>query len=290
MTLKKIRFIEACDIFKSAICLRRRGLKRNELDTKSVTYRHKLILDQLAEDGRVLVIELAETLNVTPETIRRDLSKLESKKLLKKIHGGAINIQSKFEHEFEQRMESALDEKKAIALSASALIKPGDTLFIDFGTTTYEFADQVKLIDNLTIITNSPLIAKIVQDNPTCELILIGGQFISSRYECLGSIALQNIENLFADYAVIGAGAIDPQKGVMAPHIDEAAIARKMSQHSNKTIVLADSTKWQKHAVCRIILWDDVDFLVTCGTNYKGFNPIIREGVDVVFAKLNEDD
>lgn len=225
--------------------------------------RLNLIHKILIEEGQAKVNDLALKFNVTPETIRRDLTRLESKKLLKKIHGGAINIQSKFELGFVARQNESLEEKNKIAIKAATLIQPGDTLFIDFGTTTLAFAKELAKINNLTITTNSPTISSIINENKTNSVILIGGQFINNHHECLGSITLANIANFFADYAIIGTGAVDIEKGFMNQNIEEAAVARKMIAHSKKTIVLADAKKMGKQAISRVATWDNVNYLVT---------------------------
>ena len=97
-------------------------------------------------------------------------------------------------------------------------------------------------IDQLTVITNSPLIANVCLENDSIDVVLIGGQFIDSKMACTGAIALNNIEAFFADYAIIGAGAVNVQTGVMDQNVNEAAIARKMIAQSRKCIVLADET------------------------------------------------
>lgn len=236
---------------------------------RSSNFRHQVILELLSANGQVFVHNLAEHFDVAQETIRRDLTKLESQNLLKKVHGGAVNVQSKFERDFNARAQIAAREKKAIAIKTAEIIKPGDTLFIDFGTTTIEFAHQVKQINKLTVMTNSPLIATIMQENQSIDTILIGGQFASDKYACLGSITLKNISEFFADYAVIGAGAIDAGKGIMDPNIDEAAVAKKMIENSDKSIVLADSTKLHKHAVNLVAGWEEIDILVTTSKDIK---------------------
>ena len=253
---------------------------------RSSKVRHQTIIELLSTQGQVYVQELAKHFNVAQETIRRDLSKLETQKLLKKIHGGAVNIQSKFERNFTKRAQAAVDEKKAIAAKAAEFIKPGDTLFIDFGTTTFEFSQRVKLIDNLTIITNSPLLANILQENPTIETILIGGQFNAAQNACLGAIALKNIAEFFADYAVIGAGAIHSLHGVMDQHVDEAAIAQKMMENSDKLMVLADGTKANKHAINFVTGWDNIDYLVTTSKDFKLPENKKRPKTKIIIAEL----
>lgn len=253
---------------------------------RSSKVRHQTIIELLSTQGQVYVQDLAKQFDVAQETIRRDLSKLESQKLLKKVHGGAVNIQSKFERNFSERAQAAVDEKKAIAVKAASLIKPGDTLFIDFGTTTFEFSQRVKLIDNITVITNSPLLANTLQENPTIETILIGGQFNAALNACLGGIALKNITEFFADYAVIGAGAIHHLHGVMDQHVDEAAIAQKMMENSDKLMVLADSTKTNKHAINVVTGWGNIDYLITTCKEFKLTDNKKRSKTKIIVAEL----
>lgn len=233
------------------------------MDVSNSSERRSKILEQIKSVGQVFVNDLAEQFQVSQETIRRDLNKLEDHRLIKKIHGGAVNSQFKFEHEFNERSKIAEHEKKAIAALAVTLINPGDTLFIDFGTTTLEFARQLTSINDLTIITNSPLIASVFHENDTTEVILVGGQFINSKFECVGVITLNNIGCFFADYAIVGAGAVNVEKGLMDQDINEAAIARKMIQQSNKTIVLAAENKLHGHATALVATWNEVSYLVT---------------------------
>lgn len=254
------------------------------LESRSANLRHQYILEQLFSHGQVFVQDLAEHFNVAQETIRRDLNKLESMKLLKKVHGGAVNVQSKFERQFNARAELAQDEKRAIAKCAARFVKPGDTLFLDFGTTTLEFCQQLKAVNQITVITNSPMLAGLLQENPSIEVILIGGQFIHSKYACLGAIAQKNTADLFADYAVIGVGAVDIEKGVMDQNIDEAAMAQIMMENSRRLIVLADSSKLHKNAVARVTHWSNVDILIVGGEEDAWAERLRQQGVEVHFA------
>lgn len=233
--------------------------------------RQQQIMQMLVSTGKVYVHELAAIFNVTSETVRRDLSRMEAQKLLKKVHGGALsynfdsNLQSrlKFEHNFQERVEFASQQKKKIAASALELISVGDTLLIDFGSTTLEFARALVAVDELTVICNSPLLADVLQANVSIDVILTGGKYYSNKYECLGSVTLDNIANFFADYAVIGAGAIHKDMGFMDQDADEASVARKMIQHSRKAIVLADASKFGQYASSRVVGWRDIDYVVT---------------------------
>lgn len=239
------------------------------MDYSNASERRNIILENLKNHGQVFVNELAETFNVSQETIRRDLNKLEEQRHIKKIHGGAVSAQFGFELEFNQRARLAEEEKRAIASRAAELIKPGDSLFIDFGTTTLEFARQIADIAQLTVITNSPVIANLFHENNTINLILIGGQFGVSKMECIGPVALQGIGAFYADYAVIGAGAVSPEAGIMDQDLNEAAIARQMIKHSHKTIVLADGHKLNNRATALVAEWKEIGWLVTTDPDHR---------------------
>nr|WP_314419029.1 DeoR/GlpR family DNA-binding transcription regulator [uncultured Erwinia sp.] len=239
------------------------------MDHSNGSERRNIILEKLRDSGQVFVNDLAEFFNVSQETIRRDFNKLEEMRYIKKIHGGAVSAQFGFELEFKERAKLAEEEKKSIAARAAELVKPGDSLFIDFGTTTMEFARQISAINNLTVITNSPVIANLFHENATIKLILIGGEFGSSKMECIGPIALQSISAFYADYAFIGAGAVSPDAGVMDQDLNEAAIARQMIKQSNQAVVLADGHKVNSRATALVAVWKDISWLITTDPDRK---------------------
>lgn len=239
------------------------------MDYSNGSERRNIILEKLKVTGQVFVNELAEEFGVSQETIRRDLNKLEELRHIKKIHGGAVSAQFGFELEFNQRAKIAEDDKKNIASAAAKFIKPGDSLFIDFGTTTLEFAKKISDVPQLTVITNSPVIANLFHDNPTVNLILIGGQFGISKMECVGPVTLQGISAFYADFSIIGAGAVSPDAGVMDQDINEAAVARQMIKHSDKTMVLADGHKLDSRATAHVASWKEIKWLVTTDPEHK---------------------
>ena len=130
------------------------------------------------------------------------------------------------------------------------------------------------------------MLASTLQENPTIETILIGGQFNAAQNACLGAIALKNITEFFADYAVIGAGAFHPQHGVMDQHVDEAAIAQKMQENSDKLMVLADGTKAHKHAINFVAGWDNIDYLITTTKDFKLAENKKRPKTKIIIADI----
>ncbi|MHA1546639.1 MAG: DeoR/GlpR family DNA-binding transcription regulator, partial [Alphaproteobacteria bacterium] len=153
--------------------------------------------------GRVLVVELAEQYQVAQETIRRDLVKLEKNGIIRKIHGGAVTSQNKFEQSLATRLTQDIPQKHELASLAAELIPPGSTLFIDFGTTTNVFAEHLKQLSDLTILTNSFLIAATMSQNSTCEVFVLGGRYDDQIKANMGPMVIDQIGQFFADFAVI---------------------------------------------------------------------------------------
>jgi DeoR family glycerol-3-phosphate regulon repressor len=229
--------------------------------------RRELIVDLVRERERVTVETLARELDASPETIRRDLTELATRGVIRKFHGGAAATEaavfgSKAEGEFQARMQDHLREKRAIARRAAALFSPGDALFVDTGTTTVVFAEELARLANLTVITNSVTIVQtIARGNPANRAFLIGGKYRDEASENLGSLAVEQIGRFRAPHVVLTAGAIEPQ-GVMDFDLSEAEIAIAMLAHARTLTVLADSSKFSKTGLFQVCPLSDVDRLV----------------------------
>lgn len=227
------------------------------------TERLKSIQSLVEIRGRVSVVELAEQYDVAQETIRRDLMKLEKNGVVRKIHGGAISSQNKYEQSLAARFAQDIPQKHQLAQLAVDLIPAGSTLFIDFGTTTNVFAEHVKQLSDLTVFTNSHLIAATLSDNSSCEVFVLGGRYDDLVKANLGPMVIDSIGQFFADFAVIGIGGVDPKIGFSDQNIDEATIARAMISRSNECIILADPSKFNRHGVAHVAKFKQVDYLVS---------------------------
>lgn len=213
--------------------------------------------------GRVSVIELAEQYDVAQETIRRDLLKLEKSGIIQKIHGGAISIQYKTEQTLAARFTQDIPQKHALAKIAANLIPPGSTLFIDFGTTTNIFAEHIKHLSDITVFTNSHLIASTLSENSNCEIYVLGGRYDDKIKANMGTMIVENINRFMADFAVIGVGAVDVEKGFSDQNIDEATVARNMIRRSRETIILVDPSKFNRNGVAHVADFNQVDYFVS---------------------------
>ena len=201
------------------------------------------IIEILRNEGKVSVRGLVSQLGTSAETIRRDLSSLSDAGKLHKTHGGAVLPRITGEGPFQQRLENNIAAKRQVAKRACPLISPGDTLFIDTGSTTLIFAEELALIDNLTIITNSADIAKIVATNHSSQVFLVGGLYSADNRETTGPMVISQIDKFRVTHTVLTIGGIDAKTGVTDFNVNEAHVAQAMIQQASNVIVLADSSK-----------------------------------------------
>ncbi|GHT95087.1 DeoR family transcriptional regulator [Spirochaetia bacterium] len=206
--------------------------------------RRKRILDILVRDGRLHVAHLAQELDATPVTIRSDLSALGKEGYLERITGGAIQTAKNVLYiDLQRRTQKRAPEKQQIADCTAGLIKDGETLFINSGTTTYYTAVALKRRKGLNIVTNSLLVANELGDVPGFRIILLGGE-INTRYSfTYGANALDQIRQYKADKTILSMDGIRADVGLSTYHAEEAAVNRAMMERSGDTIIVADHSK-----------------------------------------------
>lgn len=224
--------------------------------------RRTRIVDLVRERERVSVDALAEELDASRETIRRDLTDLAERGALRKFHGGAMMPDLPREGAFQTRMSESLREKRSVAHAAAALFQRGDTLLIDTGSTTILFAEELSRCPPMTIVTNSFAIAQIMgRPEVDHKVFILGGEFNSEVGESLGAITVEQISLYHTDHAVITVGGID-RGGMMDFSIEEARVARAMIAQARTLTVVADSSKFERTALFQVCALDEVDRLV----------------------------
>lgn len=222
-----------------------------------------MILDRVAAEGEVSVESLSLAFDVSPETVRRDLTHLAEAGLILKVHGGARRMRLHSETSFDERMTEGAAGKALIAAKLAAVIAPGETCFIDTGTTTLACAQALAGVEGLTVITNSARIAQVLaQGGGGAEVHMIGGLWSPDNGETVGPEALDQIARFRADHAIIGVAAVDAAAGAMDADFHEAAIARAMCAHARNSIVVAHAEKFGRQAAHRIRPLDQVDMIV----------------------------
>ena len=221
------------------------------------------ITDLIRQQGRVSVEQLAREFDTSVETIRRDLSKLSKTGKIQKIHGGAILPIASPEGPIQLRMDQNIKAKRQAAKTASELIQPGDTLFIDTGSSTLCFAEEVIRIAGLTVVTNSPEIANVVAcAECDAQVFLLGGEFDAHSRETTGVMTIAQLDLFHADHAVLATAALDATAGFMSFDFGEAQLARAMLARANNTVVLADTSKFNRTASFTVGQLGQIDQLV----------------------------
>ncbi|KGT95119.1 alkaline phosphatase [Erwinia typographi] len=187
-------------------------------------------------------------LGISRETARRDIIELETLGLARRVHGGLIALDAEPEPPLTVRSEVRAREKRAIARAAAQRLRPGQTLFLDAGSTTTMLAEELRTMSGLTIITNSlnaalKLSAAEEHDVLNNTIILLGGSMGAGAQETRGELTVGEIYRYRADVALMSPVGIDSKNGASSFHPHEAAIARAMTQQAAQLILLADSSK-----------------------------------------------
>jgi DeoR family glycerol-3-phosphate regulon repressor len=229
----------------------------------AVQTRHKNILDIARRTGRVTVEDLAQELDVTPQTIRKDLNELCDRTLLSRVHGGAVITSGVDNLEYEARRLLAKEEKLAIGAAAAALIPDQASLFINIGTTTEEVARALHRHKGLLVITNNLNVVDQLYQNPGIEVVVVGGRVRAVDRAAVGPFAVDFIRNFKVDFAVIGASAIDEDGALLDFDINEVQVSQTIIQNARQVILVADSNKVGRPAPVRIGHLSDIDVFVT---------------------------
>lgn len=200
------------------------------------------ILAVLKQTGQVVAKSLSEQLDLSEDTIRRDLRELAAEGLLQRVHGGALPASPALA-DFSGRQAIATDGKKAIGRAAAAMIRPGQVVFVDGGTTAVQLVRHLPPELEATIITHSPSIAVELVSHPRITVELIGGRLFKHSVVAVGASAIEAIARYRADIYFMGVTGIHPETGLTTGDSEEAAVKRALSHYAAETIVLASSEK-----------------------------------------------
>lgn len=226
------------------------------------SYRRAAIRDHIDKRGTATIEELAEAFGSSTETVRRDLKQLADKGLIRKIHGGACRIETTEEGPFEARMGRHALAKQRVAEKLRPLVTPGQSLFIDTGSTSLICARMLTKVRNLRVVTNSVLIADaFAKGSGKAEVTLLGGTFRSDNHQTVGPETVRQISGFQLDHAILTVGAIDGS-GVLDISEEEAHVARAMIAASRRLTVVADLSKTRTKGQYRLCALDRLTNLV----------------------------
>jgi DeoR family glycerol-3-phosphate regulon repressor len=214
--------------------------------------RHGEILRLLGEQGTVTIVDLAERLGVSPETVRRDVKPLTAGGMVVKMHG-AIGLPSMTgEAPFERRMRENAEAKKMIAHMVAGTIRDGESVMLDTGTTTSFLARELLGHRRLTVVTNSSDIARTLATVNDNRVYMAGGELRSDSGAAFGASAIEFVSRFSVTHAIISAGAIEAAKGVMDHDLAEAEFARMVLSRGQRTVVVTDHTKFGRHGLVEV--------------------------------------
>lgn len=226
--------------------------------------RHSEIMDNLLKQGSILVTELANIMQVSSVTIRKDLTNLEKEGKLYRSHGRAILINPFTNNRTVTEKEKLnMDEKQLIGIEAAKLITPNDSIVLASGTTIHALARNITLESRLTVVTASLQVAEVLAPLDNVELIQLGGIVRHTSLSVVGKYAEMILSGFSFSKLYLGVDGIDLEFGISTTDMREAEINRTMMQTAQKTIVLADSTKFGRCGFAKISNIEDVDMIIT---------------------------
>ncbi|MGF1642045.1 MAG: DeoR/GlpR family DNA-binding transcription regulator [Thiotrichales bacterium] len=218
-------------------------------------HRLELIMSELAARGECRTRLLAEKFQLSEMTVRRDLAELETRGLLRRGHGGAVMLNR--DVEYSQRLELGHAEKQRVGQTATRLLKNGQTVYLDAGTTSLELAralcQGLPNISQLHIVTHGISIATELAGRTPYHLQLIGGEVYQNALSCVGPTALAQIAELDIDLFFLGAGGVDREAGWTNSNHVEAVVKRAVIARSKSVVAICDSAKWGQASFAPIL-------------------------------------
>ena len=246
-------------------------------------------LDNLRElirgKGVIRVEEICSQLRVSPATVRRDLDQLEEAGTIRRVHGGAVSVESRMEEPlFDDKASIAAREKHRIAEAALQFVEPGDTIYLDGGSTVLEFAQLLHDRTNLTVVTNSLRAAhELAGRGP--RLILIGGELRRLSQTMVGPLTRCILRELHVDKAFMGTIGLTLKEGLTTTDPSEAYTKELVMSQARQVILLADSGKAGKVAFASAGHLEKVHVFVTDQSLDKNFaKELIKKGIKVIKA------
>ena len=236
------------------------------MNPSSAKERRALIMRQLEQKEEVLVTELSKETGISEVTIRKDLTILQNRNLLVRTRGGAMRKPVENQNEditIAKKGMFNFREKERIGAEAAKLIKDGDFIMLDSGTTTLEVARHLDRFQHLKIITNAMNIATELMTYKRFEVILLGGNLRVNSHSTVGPLAMSVLRNFSAYKLFLGVDSFSLEDGVSTPSMEEALLNQNMIQQADKVIAVFDSSKFDKRNYVHIAEAREIDCIIT---------------------------
>jgi DeoR family transcriptional regulator, glycerol-3-phosphate regulon repressor len=233
------------------------------MKTLKSTQRQAKIIVALRQSGKQSIAELAVLTGVSEETIRRDASQLQASGQVQKLHGALSLPHNMSEANYERRMREYAPAKIAIARAAVQMVRDGEGLIIDAGTTTTFFARELRQRRNLTVITNSTEVARTLADVAGNKVLLAGGEIDADSGANYGPATVDFISRFRVKHAFISITALDIEAGPTDNTLQEADFAAMAVSCATHRVILADASKFGQRAFARVCPYSDIEVIVT---------------------------
>ena len=230
--------------------------------------RHRLILDTIANAGKITVEEICNQFNVSEMTARRDLVHLDQQGLLRRVYGGAVSgLGRSYEPPYDLRVSQAADVKRAIGRKAAEMVYDGDSIALDVGSTTFEVARALQGMRNLTIVTSSLPIANEIVTHfsliSDVRLILTGGIVRARELSMVGHIAEHTFQEVNVDKAFIGIGGLSLENGLTEYNLEDALVKRRLFKSAKIKIVVSEGSKFDRTTFAAIGPLSAIQYIIT---------------------------
>lgn len=249
------------------------------------------ILRALGAAGAVRVADLVDRLGVSDETVRRDLKRMSAEGLVRRMHGGVMLPDPDGEPAFRSRMRQNSAAKQAIGRAAAALVRDGDSLMLDTGTTTAYLAQALRGHRDLLAVTNSVDIARVLATRNGNRVYMAGGELRADDGAALGPSAIRFIEQFRVRWAFLSVGAIDIADGFMDYDLEEAEFSRVVMQRAERTVFVADDSKFGRRGLVTVCPLAKVETLVTNAAPPAAFADAFSEALTnvLIAGQVGED-
>lgn len=249
--------------------------------------RQAQIMEVLLREESVTVNQLAELLDVSSVTIRKDLTELEQAGKLYRSHGKAIIINPfTFNRSVNEKEKIAVEQKEAIGREAAKLIDQDDSIIIASGTTVHALARNIKPKHRLTVVSASLPVSQILSQDENNDIMQLGGMLRHSSLSVVGQYSKQILENCSFSKLFLGVDGIDFDYGFTTTDMREAELNQQMMRAAHKVIVLADSSKFGRRGFAKIGNIEDIDLIITdAGVSPNVVNLINDHGINLIIAK-----
>lgn len=239
-------------------------MSTNGYSSSKTTSRQQALVDLLKMRGSMSVSELAEHFRCSMATIRRDIASVETHfPHVRRLHGAVSVAPAMNEERFQDKATTCRKEKEAIAEAVIDWLPDGITIGLNGGTTTSAIASKLaERQKDVTVVTNAINIAFLLTE-VEIPVVVIGGILRRSNYETTGHLALTVLERVQLDWAILGTNGIHPRFGITTSTEQEASVGRAFCDRAQRTLIVADHTKWERTALFKLAEWDQVHFVAS---------------------------